>query len=121
MKSLRYLSLTALLLMATTAHADSPLQEGKQLYEFYCAVCHGMTGDGWGINAAYMQTEPADHTASGEMGDRSNEELFKSIKYGGKAVSKSALMPRWGGNMTDQQIHGVIAYIRSLCCNKDEQ
>ncbi len=120
MNRLYSICLFVLAAICTSAEADDQLEMGKQLYEIYCTSCHGLTGDGWGINAEHMQTEPADHTENGEMDKRSDDELFKAIKYGGKSLSKSVLMPKWEGNMTDEQINLLVAYIRSLCCTKNQ-
>ena len=108
--------LLAALLSLPAAAADDPLEDGRQLYEFYCSICHGLTADGWGINAPYMKVQPSVLTAEGEMNTRTDEELVKVIKEGGKGVSKSALMPRFGDNLSDPQINTLVAYIRSLCC-----
>ena len=51
-----------------------------------------------------------------EMSARTDDDLFKAIKEGGQAVNKSILMPNWDGNMTDDEIHDVVAYLRELCC-----
>ena len=50
------------------------------------------------------------------MSARTDDDLFKAIKEGGQAVNKSILMPNWDGNMTDAEIHDVVAYLRALCC-----
>ena len=89
---------------------------GKQLYQVYCVQCHGITGDGYGINVEDMSVLPKDHTDTKEMITRSDEDLFKAIKYGGKAVSKSVLMPAWEANLNDKQIDAIVVYLRDVCC-----
>ena len=49
------------------------------------------------------------------MGGRSDEELFKVIKEGGLAISKSVIMPPWGDTFTDEEIHDLVRYLRHLC------
>lgn len=92
--------------------------DGGQLYEIYCAQCHGVQANGNGINAPHMSVQPRDHTDASEMGSRSDEELFKVIQQGGKAINKSVLMPAWGDNLSDAQIHALVRHLRSLCCEK---
>jgi cytochrome c oxidase cbb3-type subunit 3 len=48
------------------------------------------------------------------MNALSDEHLFKVIKEGGPAVGKSPLMTPWGGTLSDDDIHDVVAYIRSI-------
>lgn len=94
------------------ADKESP----EVLYEVYCAQCHGLKGDGRGINAPSMTTEPADHTDASLMGEKTDQELFEIIKFGGKAGALSGLMPRWEGNLSDQEIKDLVSYLRILCC-----
>ncbi len=89
---------------------------GKQLYQVYCVQCHGIDGDGYGINVEDMSVLPKDHTDTKEMITRSDDDLFKAIKYGGKAVSKSVLMPAWEANLNDKQIDAIVVYLRDVCC-----
>lgn len=98
--------------LATAASAT----EGKDLYLVYCTQCHGITGDGNGVNAPHMAVQPRNHTDASEMGTRTDEDLFKVIKGGGKAINKSVLMPAWDGNLDDSQITALVEHLRSLCC-----
>jgi len=93
-------------------------EHGKVLYEIYCTQCHGMNGDGGGINVRDMSVQPRDHTDPVEMGARTDEELVKVIKHGGTAIDKSVLMPAWDDNLSDQQIDDLVAYLRQLCCEQ---
>lgn len=93
--------------------------QGKKLYQAYCAQCHGMEGDGYGINVEFMEVLPRDHTDTAEMSARTDDDLFKVIKFGGKSIDKSVLMPSWGGNFTDDEIHALIAHLRVLCCQTE--
>lgn len=102
-----------LALFAPLAHADA---SGEVLYRTYCSQCHGVEGKGNGVNAAAMSIQPRDHTDTGEMQARTDEDLFKAIKHGGKAVNKSVLMPNWDANLSDQDIQALVAYLRELCC-----
>ena len=68
-----------------------------------------------GVNIPDMSVQPRDHTDSKEMSARSDAELFKAIKEGGRAVDKSLLMPAWRGVLSDEQINGLVRYLRQLC------
>ena len=101
----------------------SRLEEtGKRLYVSICAYCHGVGGDGFGLNAPNLAVPPRDHTDATYMTSRTNEQLFAVIKYGGALQGKSALMPPWGGRLSDREIAALVAYLRSLSktAEKDE-
>jgi len=110
-----------LLLIVQVSYANSiRINSGKELYQVYCAQCHGIEGDGYGINATEMEVLPKDHTDTEEMNARTDADLFKAIKHGGKAVDKSVLMPNWDANLSDEQIDDLVMYLRVLCCQKDK-
>lgn len=90
--------------------------DSKQVYDFYCAQCHGMDGKGRGINVTKdFATDPRDLTNSTEMAKRSDDDLRGVIRDGGPSISKSALMPHWSSTLTDAEINGLVAHIRKLC------
>ncbi len=91
---------------------------GEQLYETYCSQCHGLNGAGGGINVPDMAVQPRDHTDTAEMSARTDEELAKAIREGGKAVNKSVLMPAWDNNLSDRQIDDLVVHLRHLCCEQ---
>ena len=108
----------SLLAFGGTASAGGDAKRGEALYKVYCTQCHGVKGDGKGVNAAHMAVMPRDHTDAKEMSARTDEELFKVVKLGGKSINKSVLMPAWGRNLADEDIHALVAHLRSLCCKQ---
>ncbi|MFQ5960509.1 MAG: c-type cytochrome, partial [Candidatus Methylomirabilales bacterium] len=88
--------------------------KGKAKYQEVCAVCHGQSGKGDGPTAAALPVKPRDHTDAAYMGKLTDKEIFDTIKLGGEGVDKSAIMPKWGPLLTDQQIEDLVAYIRTL-------
>lgn len=115
------------LLMAATlalgciplAYADD-VARGEKLYNVYCVQCHGLSGHGDGVNVPALSVQPRNHHDTAEMTARSDEELFKAVKHGGKSINKSVLMPAWGGNLDDDDIHALVSYMRNLCCRNGE-
>lgn len=96
----------------------SPAAAGERpddIYKTYCWQCHGMLGNGMGVNIPDMSVQPRDHTDAKEMSSRSDEEIFKAIKEGGRSVGKSLLMPAWGGVLSDEEIQSLVVYLRTLC------
>lgn len=105
---------------STAVLAEGEARHGETLYKVYCTQCHGIEGDGYGINTPDMAVLPRDHTDSAEMSARTDDDLFKAIQGGGKAVNKSVLMPSWSGNLSEADIRDIIAYLRELCCKNAE-
>ncbi len=95
---------------------------GKLIYDHYCAICHGQTGDGNGFNAFNLQSsfkvKPFNFTDSSAMANISLTEIRKAITEGGAAVGKSPYMPPWGYTLRPDEIRNVIAYIRTFVKNK---
>jgi len=89
-------------------------ETGRRVYISICAYCHGVNGDGFGLNAPNLAVPPRDHTDSAYMATRSDEQLFAVIKYGAGAQGKSPLMPPWGGRLSDREITALVAYLRAL-------
>lgn len=94
--------------------APPPASRAELLYQLFCSQCHGIHGDGKGINAPSMFVAPRNHTSSEEMGMLTDDRLYAVIKYGGTAVGKSALMPSWSGVIKDSDIKLLTEYLRSL-------
>ncbi len=103
--SILWLSQPALL-FADTATAN---------YKELCVKCHGVSGKGNGPEAATLNPRPADYTDCKKMTKDSDETLFKIIKGGSQSVGRSKEMPPWGEALTDQEIHDLVAYVRSFC------
>lgn len=94
--------------------AKHDLENGKAKYKLFCVACHGASGKGDGVAAAALDPKPADHSSKKVMGALKDEYLFKVIKEGGAAVKKSPTMAAWGAALKDDDIHDVVAYIRTL-------
>ncbi len=99
------------LLQISSASAES----AKDNYRTYCMQCHGMAGQGMGLNIQDMSVQPRDHTDTKAMSTRTDSELFKVIKEGGLAISKSSLMPPWADTLTDNEIDDLVKHLRKLC------
>ena len=82
---------------------------GKAIYERLCGVCHGAQGKGDGPAGQMIKPPAADLTGS-KLKDKPDAELFQSIQSG----RPSTAMLAFKGQLSDQQIHDVVAYIRRL-------
>jgi cytochrome c oxidase cbb3-type subunit III len=113
-----WLALTVLIVFAASsvARAAGPdLAEAKDNYTTFCVKCHGATGQGNGPAAATLHTKPRDYTDCATMSKLSDDTLFKAIKDGGASVGASPEMPSWSKGFDDDEIRGLVAYVRTFC------
>jgi cytochrome c oxidase cbb3-type subunit 3 len=103
------------LLLTTFSLPGQAKETAADNYKAYCVQCHGLQGNGNGVNARDMSVVPRDHTDAKSMSGRSDETLFKSIKEGGPAIDKSILMPPWGDTLSDEEITDLVQHLRILC------
>ena len=87
---------------------------GKEIYEQYCALCHGSQGQGDGSLSANLDPKPRDHTDGAYMNALTDEHLLKVVSEGGGAVGLAPIMPAWKGILSEQQILDAIAFVRTL-------
>ncbi len=97
-----------------TASLTREEQSGQVLYEYYCALCHGQTGEADGFNSFSLNTRPARHTDATVMATFSDTQIQLIIRDGGPALERSPEMPPWGGVLTNQEISDLTDYIRTL-------
>ncbi len=89
-------------------------RQGKQLFEQYCVVCHGQSGEGDGFNAYNLNPKPHSLSDSTYMKALSIETLTETISFGGKGVNKSVLMPAYQNTLSKTQISNVVVYIETF-------
>ena len=94
------MALGILLAAAIPAAAD----DAVALYKSKCQVCHGADGK----CTAAGQKMGAKDFQSPEVAKQSDADLAKITKEG------KGKMPKYDGKLTDDQIKGLIKYIRTL-------
>ncbi len=82
---------------------------GNELYQQYCAVCHGEEGGGDGVMTKLMNIHPADHSNPNEMNELSNNQLVNIVRRG-----KGRYMPAWKDILSRDEIEALVSYIRLL-------
>ena len=107
------LALACLLLGPLTGHAQDAAA-GKEVYEQYCALCHGPEGKGDGSLSANLDPKPRNHTDGTYMNTLSDEHLLSVVGGGGAAAGLSPIMPAWKDILSAQQIQDVVAFVRTL-------
>lgn len=89
---------------------EAAVIRGSIAFRTYCVLCHGAEGKGNGRAAKMYTPRPADLTVS-PFNDQYKEMI---IRGGGPSVGRSAYMPPWGDELTDEQIRDVVAFLREL-------
>ncbi len=93
----------------------SPLaRQGHPLFLHYCAHCHGASGDGDGYNAELLDKEPAELSEREFISKKKDSQIYRVIKFGGRGVKKSDLMPVFGYTLSEEEIWALVAYVRHL-------
>jgi mono/diheme cytochrome c family protein len=94
--------------------ADFHLQRGEQVYAQYCAHCHGAEGKGDGVSGQNLPVKPQNLTEGRVLNALPDHFLYKVVAEGAQSVGLSPLMPPFVPQLSDTQIHDVIAYVRTL-------
>jgi mono/diheme cytochrome c family protein len=89
---------------------DASVIRGSIAFRTYCVLCHGAQGKGDGRASKMYTPRPANLTVS-PFPDQYKEMI---IRGGGVSVGRSAYMPPWGDELTNEQIHDLVAFLREL-------
>jgi mono/diheme cytochrome c family protein len=90
---------------AAEQQSTDQAEQGKRIFQKYCAGCHGHKGSGEGYRL--LGADPANLT-SRQTKEKSDEDLLESIHEG------QAAMPAWKDRLSNEDRQRVLAYIRSL-------
>jgi mono/diheme cytochrome c family protein len=105
------LAITACVLTSAVA-SIAVAQDAAALYAKNCVSCHGAAGKGDGPAAKVLKPAPQDFATA--LKGKSDADIAKVIKEGGKAAGKSASMPPYASKLSDDQIKQVADYIKGL-------
>jgi len=84
----------------------------QRVYLANCAPCHGANGRGsW--RATIFLVRPGDLTDPKAIAALPDDYLFTLVKNGGATIGKPG-MPAFGYHLTDDEIHALVAYVRTL-------
>jgi mono/diheme cytochrome c family protein len=90
---------------------------GQQVYERWCAACHGSEGRGDGPGAGYMLPRPRDFTqalyqirstASGEL--PTDADIQRVVELGMPGTT----MPGWSDRLTRREIEAVVQHVKTF-------
>jgi cytochrome c oxidase cbb3-type subunit 3 len=81
---------------------------GRELFVFYCAICHGESGKGDGRLADTLSARnwirPRDLSDSAYFAHLKDQHIFASVTY----------MPAWDYALPAEQIRGLLSYVRAI-------
>ena len=89
---------------------DAAVFRGGLVYASYCVTCHGINADGNGRAARLYTPRPANLRAT----DKNDDYIELIVRKGGEAIGRSGKMPPWEEELTNEQIHDVRTFIRSI-------
>ncbi len=96
----------------TSSPGHDVSDEGARLFRINCSHCHGRDGTGHGPVIAYLKEQPADlHDPSVQA--LSDAALYDTVTYG-LAVDGRDVMPPFQGELSAEERHSVVAYVKSL-------
>lgn len=98
-----------------TGSQAADLSAARDNFAAQCSKCHGDSGHGDGPAGATLAIKPRNFTDCTRMAREPDPRLFKTIKGGGRSVGLSKDMPSFGEAFEDQEISGLITYIRQFC------
>ena len=106
---------------------NTPSNSGKEMFNSYCAVCHGKDGKGDGPAASALKTPPIDLTALAQKNGGKYPAPHVAAVIKGQATTPShgsQDMPVWGPlfssisqgheGQVQQRITNLVTYIDSL-------
>ncbi|PWH20199.1 MAG: hypothetical protein DDG59_00905 [Anaerolineae bacterium] len=85
------------------------IEQGAQLYQEYCAACHGREGKGDGPQAESLSKPPTNLTDLAFGAAKSGFDLYSSLVLG-----MPPAMPAFGEQLSDEQRWAIVAYLQSL-------
>lgn len=99
--------------VATTAAAPQG-QDAHDVFQQRCVPCHGEHGKGDGPGAAALNPKPRNYTDVAWQNSVKDEDIKKTILYGGAAVGKSPNMPPNPDLDGKPELDGLVKVVREF-------
>jgi len=97
---------------------------GKQVYQLYCANCHGVNLEGlpnWKESQPDGSYLPPPHDSSGHTWHHPDLVLVEIITHGGDPELYNTKMPGFGDKLTELEIKAVLDFIKSSWDQEDRE
>lgn len=92
------------------AQTPDPLEYGRSLFEGHCAACHGILGDGTGMEGNGMSPPPTSFRDPAALSALTDSDLEQAILAG----TPNTGMRAFGTVLTSDDVTALIQYLRSL-------
>lgn len=99
--------------VATTAPVATA-EDAHDMFKTRCAPCHGDRGKGDGPGAAALNPKPRNYTDVAWQDKVKDEDIKKTILYGGAAVGKSPQMPANPDLEGKPELDGLVKVVRDF-------
>lgn len=99
---------------APTTAAPVAAVDPHELFTSRCAPCHGASGKGDGPGAAALTPKPRNYTDVAWQSSVKDEDIKKTILYGGAAVGKSPSMPASPDLEGKPELDGLVGVVRAF-------
>lgn len=96
--------------LSVQAQQLGAMERGTSLYEGHCASCHGISGDGTGLDGVGMTPAPTDFRSAAVMNALTNNDLEQAILAG----KPDTAMRGYGTILNAEDVGALIEYLRSL-------
>ena len=93
---------------------ETEVVDAEELFKTRCAQCHGQDGKGNGPGAAALNPKPRNYTDPAWQAKVTDEDIKKTIVYGGAAVGKSPNMPANPDLEGKPELDGLVKVIRGF-------
>ncbi len=88
--------------------------QGQELYNQYCAACHGINGEGqsdWKIRNEDGSYKPPPHDTTGHTWHHSDDLLLEIVTQGSDFPQSQ--MPTFGKQLSDEEVEAILEYIKT--------
>lgn len=89
--------------------------DATALYKEQCSSCHGLAGKGDGVAASAFPVKPRNYTDAAWQASVTDDQIKKTVLYGGAAVGKSAMMPSFPiFEAQPEKLEALVGVVRSF-------
>ena len=100
---------------SSAAAQSSPVSDSvPEIWSRWCARCHHADGSGE-VPQPTVPVKPMDFTDCTIASAEPDADWEAAIRYGGPAVGLSSHMPAFGDALSNGQVSGLVAHIRTFC------
>ncbi len=88
--------------------------QGQELYNQYCAACHGINGEGqpdWKTPNEDGSFKPPPHDATGHTWHHADDLLIELVTKGSDFPQSQ--MPTFGEQLSDEEVQAILEYLKS--------